>query len=490
MKLCDLGLGCRGLKLVRPIFDPVRPTLMASIKLNETAMKRIILTGLLTVPALLQSSVLKAESCTGTSPGWPYYNNGNNVNKRAQVCAWQTASGEASIGAGKTHTWYVDNNFDSSHFLDGCLWASSSAVSIISSGQLTSTRWSATATNTLTGSNTRHWSTGALWTNAEMEININHGEDLGYHDVATDWWGHHVEILWGNPTGNAQAGTDLLNHGDCHEDGTLQVYPEYWVSSNVNPNPTTASVASAAIQGTQLGVLPPQASTAKAGDSTNNPETQILNKEVTLPGTFAGGTVDELTLQCPKGYMPMTWDIFPIKDAPEARHKYRNGKIKFIVPVLGADATYKSQLVCRLSNGEHKAHSAHHLGSKGADRLETSEPGKHHLSGPGKDWIVATGDKSVVHAGLGNDHVEVGGVDSTATGGPGDDVIKAIGNASIFIEGGEGKDRLIGGNGPTFINAVDGSSRDVVVCNGTQNIVHIDKGDKVKGSCATVVVPN
>jgi hypothetical protein len=46
----------------------------------------------------------------------------------------------------------------------------------------------------------------------------------------------------------------------------------------------------------------------------------------------------------------------------------------------------------------------------------------------------------------------------------------------------------VGAQGSTFISAVDGSGRDKVVCNSTQNAVEIDQVDELCSNCAMIVV--
>lgn len=129
---------------------------------------KYMIASLLAMSCGMNSMIVSADSCSGSQPGWPVFNNGNNVHGYPEICGWQYTSGNMSIGGDKTHSWSTNGSYK---FIDGCAYRDTTSITVATTGSGTTSPWSATATNWLTAdgsSHTRHWSTGALYSNGSI----------------------------------------------------------------------------------------------------------------------------------------------------------------------------------------------------------------------------------------------------------------------------------------------------------------------------------
>ncbi len=144
------------------------------------------------------------------------------------------------------------------------------------------------------------------------------------------------------------------------------------------------------------------------------------------------------------------------------------------------------QLSCRdksakLFRGRHLV-----LGTRRADTVKTRRRSSGVLGGPGADRLTVAGRGGFAYGGLQGDRIRVKGGNGIAIGGPGSDRLRATARRRMMLIGGQGADKLVGGRGQTYINAFDGTGRDLVICRGSGNRVLADSGDRVRGRCGLV----
>jgi hypothetical protein len=404
--------------------------------------------------------------CVAASAGWPVFNNGANHENSDQICGNGYASGSLSIGGDKTHSWtnYEPDSSSNWEWYDGCYYVNDSNVVVTTTGIATINPWSATATNWLPAesSNTRYWSSGALWGTGMEVDSIAQGDWF--------WAGNQ-----GNSSGYNSASVLLWTHG-CSATGTMQMSNYYGAYVN-STAPSTASVA----------VISNPVQAAMTPRNSKQSEFRIVEKQVNLPSDFAGGNIAELKSNCPKGFLLMNSSVLSLGPIDNATIRTLGSGIAVSATQDMAGESLKSQVVCRKNRLRKILKGQSYWGTNGADIIKNGIEGVIYYGGPGADKITASGDFSQVFGGQGNDKLNISGKDSVGIGGPGNDLLRAIGGFRIRLEGGEGKDKLFGSVGNTHLDARDGKPDDQVTCIGNNNIAIVDEGDLVTGNCAQII---
>ena len=428
-------------------------------------------------------------SCEGASSGWPLFNNGSNEFGEAQICGNGYASGNLSIGGDKTHTWtnYAPSGSGSGGpgqwvWYDGCYYVNDQNVTVTTTGNYTINPWSATATNWLVpvpgNSETRYWSSGALW-GTGVQVN---------QEGTGDWYWAGSQ---GQSSGLYSAELPMWTHG-CSSTGTMQMHN--YVQANVNNTANTASILmalplTAPIRAGQVQNPLLKAAQVAAAPSLSKQKGKfrIVEKQVALPFDFAGGNISELNAKCPSGFNLMQSAVLSLGAVDQAKITSIPSGILVSGTSAMAGTTVKSQVVCLKSGLAKNLSGGQYWGTGGADAMKNGRAGLFYFGGPGRDSISASGDSSQVFGGPGGDNIYVSGKDSVGVGGSGNDKLTAAGDFRIRLEGGEGKDILLGGIGVSILDVRDGHAGDSVTCMGTKNIALVDEGDIVKGACAQVV---
>lgn len=430
----------------------------------------------------------QTTNCAGNSSGWPVYNNGANENNESQICGNGYSSGTLAIGGLDTQTWYSNvpsgngvNTPGNWRYYDGCSYVNDDNVSVTTTGEITITPWSATATNWLApapgNSETRNWASGALW---------GTGSYVGGSSVG-DW-------VWVNGTNYAESSglnspvVELWEHG-CNQYGEITVFN--YALQNVNSGSTSSYNRIASLQGAS-----PQdeSSTKKLAHSTSIPvsskqdkEIELIEKHVKLPSDYTGGKIAELAANCPKGFVLMDVSVHaPVVVKSAMIDAIRSGiEVSGTSAMAGQDLT--TQILCRKTGLAKAVKGGYYWGTPGNDILKDQKDAIRYYGGPGNDSITSNTDGSLVNSGLGNDIIKISGKDSVGIGGPGNDKLTAVGDTRIRLEGGIGKDKLFGNIGTSILDARDGHGGDQVICSGIKNIALVDAGDIVKGVCAEIV---
>ncbi len=417
--------------------------------------------------ALAQSSAVGAApttNCVAASAGWPMFNNGANYENKDQICGNGYASGSLSIGADKTHSWTNDEPDSSSgwRWYDGCYYVNDGNVTVTTTGSATINPWSATATNWLTPSNTRYWSSGALWGTGMKVGSVEEGDWF--------WAGNQ-----GESSGLNSAQLTMWTHG-CSPTGTMVMSNYYgaYVNSTVPSSTSTAVMPKPPVQ----AVMTPRKS--------RQGEFITVEKRVTLSSQFAGGDIIQLKATCPREFLLINSSVLSLGPIDEATISTVGSGITVSATPDMAGASLKSQVVCRKNGLGKSLKGKSYWGTKSADSMKSGIKGLAYYAGPGADKVSARGDASQVFGGSGRDTINITGKDSVGIGGPGNDLLRAAGDFRIRLEGGEGVDRLIGSVGNTHLDARDGQPGDQVTCIGSKNIALVDEGDVVTGPCAQI----
>jgi len=158
----------------------------------------------------------------------------------------------------------------------------------------------------------------------------------------------------------------------------------------------------------------------------------------------------------------------------------------FVAPKEDAGYQMRTQLTCRRADAHLLATAGYALGTPRADVIALTAAGGTAFAGPGNDRAVAKGKQSVLWGGLGDDSMLVSGADSIAVGGEGRDKIVANGKIRARLDGGIGRDLLIGSYGPSVILATDGVGGDRVICRSASTRVVADHGDRITGPCTNI----
>jgi len=437
-----------------------------------------------TTPVSSDVGAAPTTSCGGGSSGWPMFNNGSNMDGEQQICGNAYSSGSLPIGGDITQAWTnfapngnVGSNPGQWRWFDGCWYVNDGNVEVTTTGSATINPWSATATNWLTpyagNSQTRYWSSGALW-GTGVEVNSDGRGDWFW--VGNQGWS---SGLYGpkNP---------MWTHG-CSGTGEMQM--SYYDSLNVNNQSFTQSamVALSSAFSPNANFLSPSEIRSFSSSSGQMEEFRIIEKEITLSSNFAGGHIAALDAKCPSGFILMETSVLSLGTTNSARTVPVRSGISVYGTMAMSGGALKSQVVCRKNGLDKSLKGGSNWGTKRGDLMVEQQNGLFYYGGPGNDKITAIGDSSYVSGGEDDDQIGISGVDSVARGGPGNDSLSAIGNTRIRLEGGPGKDKLVGGVGNTVLDARDGHGGDQISCVGTGNIALIDTGDIVKGSCAQIV---
>ena len=440
------------------------------------------------VPPTTDTAQAVTTNCAGNSSGWPVYNNGANQGKEAQICGNGYYSGSFAIGGLDTQTW--TSNVPSGaagggsgywNWYDGCYYVNDNNVGVTTTGALTISPWSATATNWLapeTGnSQTRYWASGALWGTGSQTTSGN---------PVADWF-------WSGDTGTSSgiygAEQPLWTHG-CSSIGQITVYNYYYKDVNPSSNSSYASAnalqAASAQDNSATKLL--ARSTETPASSKQDRDIEIIEKEFKLPSGFTGGKIAGLAASCPKGFILMDASLrspVPVISATMIDSAQSGIKVSGISAMAGK--TLKTQILCRKASLPKTVKGGHYWGTPRNDILKEQKDALHYYGGPGNDTITASINGAHVQGGLGNDIIKISGKDSVGIGGRGDDKLTAVGDARMRLEGGAGKDKLFGDIGVSILDARDGHGGDQVTCSGTKNIALVDKGDIVKGACERVI---
>jgi hypothetical protein len=443
-----------------------------------------------TAPQPSNTGAAPTTSCEGASSGWPLFNNGSNYESKPQVCGNGYASGSLAIGGLITQTWtnYAPDGSGAGGegswtWYDGCSYVNDSNISVITTGSLTINPWSATATNWLApiigNSETRYWSSGALWGTGSEVSSADNSPPIG------DWFWVNNQ---GWSSGLYSAELPMWTHG-CSSTGTMVM--SNYVQANVN-NSTSNSAATMSLS---------YSASSRAANTTNRllqgavapsiskqkGNFRIVEKQVKLPFNFAGGKIVRLGAQCPIGFMLMQSSVLSMGAVNNTKISHKPSGIEVSGTSDMAGMSLRSQVVCLKTGLGKILKGGHYWGTAGNDVMKGQVKGLFYFGGPGQDTITANGNSSQVFGGGGNDNIRVSGKDSVSVGGPGDDLLTAVGNFRIRLEGGHGKDKLFGGKGVSILDARDGRAGDHLTCSGTKNIALIDTGDIVKGKCAQII---
>lgn len=199
------------------------------------------------------------------------------------------------------------------------------------------------------------------------------------------------------------------------------------------------------------------------------------------------GSSPRRALRCPSGYATLQVNAASATaELPEGALEDRSGRVGIRKGAVPAGTTVDVQRVCRPRTARVVARDNVLLGTARADRLTTRKAGTTVLGGAGRDTIRVTTAGSTAFGFTGDDRIVLTTSRGAADGGPGNDRIEARTGGAVLINGGPGRDTLIGARGKTLINAVDGRGGDRVICRSSQNRVRADAGDTLVGPCTVV----
>lgn len=199
------------------------------------------------------------------------------------------------------------------------------------------------------------------------------------------------------------------------------------------------------------------------------------------------GTSPRRALRCPSGYATLQVNAASATaELPEGALEDRSGGVQIRKGAAPAGTTVDVQRVCRPRTARVVARDDVLLGTARADRLTTRKAGTTVLGGAGRDTIRVTTAGSTAFGFIGDDTIVLTTNRGAADGGPGNDRIEARTGGAVLINGGPGRDTLIGARGKTLINAVDGRGGDRVICRSPENRVRADVGDTLVGPCTVV----
>ncbi len=199
------------------------------------------------------------------------------------------------------------------------------------------------------------------------------------------------------------------------------------------------------------------------------------------------GTSARRSLRCPTGYATLQVNAASATaELPEDAIDDGRGGVRIRKGAVPAGTKVDVQRVCRPRTARVTATGNALLGTVRADRLTTRKARTTVLGGAGRDTIRVTTAGSSAFGFTGNDTIVLTTSRGAADGGPGNDRIEARTGGAVLINGGPGRDTLIGARGTTLINAVDGRGGDRVVCRSPKNRVRADAGDTLVGPCTVV----
>ena len=198
-----------------------------------------------------------------------------------------------------------------------------------------------------------------------------------------------------------------------------------------------------------------------------------------------------ITALCIKGYKPLYVQadgenqVVSEDDVSIIKEKGLFGA-QVRLPHDRANTEVRLQVVCRESNLGVSQLDRLLRGTPRADRVASDLDDEVLFTGMGDDEVDLNHPGAVALTGPGNDRVRLNADNTVANGSLGNDRIEVISGNNTLIIGGPGRDILIGGFGPTRINARDGKPGDKIVCRSPENRVMLDVGDKTQGPCTLV----
>lgn len=199
------------------------------------------------------------------------------------------------------------------------------------------------------------------------------------------------------------------------------------------------------------------------------------------------GTSARRTLRCPAGYATLQVNAASATaELPEGAIEQDSGGVRVRPGAVPAGTIVDAQRVCRPRAGRVEASGNALLGTVRADRLTTRKDATTVLAGPGNDVIRVATAGSTAFGFTGDDRIVLTTSRGAADGGPGNDRLEARTGGAVLLNGGPGRDTLIGARGTTLINAVDGRGGDRVICRSPKNRVRADAGDTLVGPCTVV----
>lgn len=247
---------------------------------------------------------------------------------------------------------------------------------------------------------------------------------------------------------------------------------------------TKAMMSGSVIGGT--GVTLPE-----SGSAQKTSAIPLMDNGIVVRNVLGDGYAPVSAL-CPKGYKPLYFqakgenqivsndDVFIIRERGLFGAEVR-------LPAARANTDVGLQVVCRESNLGISQDEGLLRGTPRADRLTSDWVDEALFTGMGDDEVDLNHPGATALTGPDNDRVRLYADNTVADGSLGNDRIEVISGNNALIIGGSGHDTLIGGAGPTQINARDGMPGDKIVCKSPQNRVILDVGDITQGPCSVVV---
>ena len=241
----------------------------------------------------------------------------------------------------------------------------------------------------------------------------------------------------------------------------------------VNTNYTTSSVRTAGLP----APAPDGASVQPRGDYVGpNPQLKVVNRSATAP--------NRVSARCPKGKVPVQLSLASptVPLDPDNLNRTKRGASMSGVGL--PDGTQIAlQLVCRPAKAKAVELRGISWGSVKADTFDTNRKRSGLFGGLGNDRLRVTNADSNAWGGPGRDFIKLNGNQSGAAGGPGADRLVSMATGKTLLNGGPGRDTMIGAKGATIINALDGKGGDTIICKSSRNIVYADANDKLQGPC-------
>ena len=295
--------------------------------------------------------------------------------------------------------------------------------------------------------------------------------------------------------------------------GTVLIYAVMATNPNVaaDPAPTppntgwvgsqsaSYSVSLTSSTGQTAGIQTVNLSDKTKVESANSDVSRLEGLQNTAPavdnGIFVSNVYGEgyapITALCINGYKPLYVQadgenqVVSEDDVSIIKEKGLFGA-QVHLPPDRANTEVRLQVVCRESNLGIGQEERLLRGTPRADRVTSDLDDEVLFTGMGDDEVDLNHPGAVALTGPGNDRVRLNADNTVANGSLGNDRIEVISGINTLIIGGAGRDILIGGFGPTRINARDGKPGDKIVCRSPENKVMLEVGDKTQGPCTLV----
>lgn len=491
----------------------------------------------LAVVAVAAPAAQAASTCekktggSSSSLGYTGKNSGNSSN--GYTCAYQASSGKKSLKPWQTKSW-TSNTAKGYYKITSCYDDEKNVtVSPAYATTAAGSSYTQTATNWDT-SKTRHWGGGVLW----ATDGVNGSQ---YQTSNCNWGNFPVNLFWqtsltlqvtgfdatsrkasftaiATPDGNAPvmgevgifrqvgdtpdpqvkdangnviSGTDPVIAGGALNNGTL--------TAQSPPLPSGDYKFYAAYAGTSTSSTPPQRGWT-AAMSTTIPLSITTGSKATRSSVKATPTIGTMSVvddhakapksprvRCEDGQRPLQINAgSPTADVDAASVIWTKAGARLMASDFKAGTRLAIQAVCREVSAPAQRLAGLALGTLRSDDLKLKRVGT-VLAGPGADKVTLASRKAVGFGSRGDDRMFVRAARAVADGGLGADrIVSKTRSGSSLLIGGPGRDVLRGGRAADRINAVDGRGGDRVVCGGSKNRVLADRGDVIKGSCASV----